>query len=102
MRGRVWVWRRMSEAVKVMGRRVPACGGGRGLAEEGLEAAESVRANSPGERGGGMSPCHNAPSLHVSPAFSPIFWGRGQNQPGGRVGGCLSSTRAITCVGWVR
>lgn len=42
----------MSEAVKVMGRRVPAWGGGRGLAEEGLEAAESVRANSPGEMGG--------------------------------------------------
>lgn len=100
MRGRVWVWRRMSEAVKVMGRRVPACGGGRGLAEEGLEAAESVRANSPGERGG-MSPCHNHPAFTCLLLFLPIFWGRGQNQPGARVGGCLSSTRALTCVGLV-
>lgn len=47
MRGRVWVWRRMSETVKVMGRRVPACGGGGWYAGEGLEAV-NVRANSGG------------------------------------------------------
>lgn len=52
-------------------------------AGEGPEAA-NVRANSLGELGGGMSPRHTVPSIHVSLAFSLQLLGEGTNRAQGQ------------------